>query len=82
MQLFVCLFDMFVHTSPLPSLPQTQAQRCAQSITCLFSFQVMERDAALMRQGGPTIFAQAKHLVGVPKIADYIVKAYKSAVTQ
>ncbi|XP_072040162.1 urease accessory protein UreG-like [Amphiura filiformis] len=41
--------------------------------------QVMDRDASLMRQSGPTIFAQAKHMKAVPEIADLIVKAYKDA---
>ncbi|XP_071946196.1 urease accessory protein UreG-like [Antedon mediterranea] len=38
---------------------------------------VMERDSCLMREDGPTIFAQAKHMVGIPEIADLIVKALK-----
>lgn len=40
----------------------------------------MERESATMRQGGPTIFAQAKHMIGVPEIAEHIVSAYKSSV--
>ncbi|KAL5015012.1 hypothetical protein ScPMuIL_009282 [Solemya velum] len=40
---------------------------------------VMERDAFMMRQDGPTIFTQAKHGVGVPEVADYIIKAHKEA---
>lgn len=40
----------------------------------------MERESAMMRQGGPTIFSQAKHLVGVKEIADHILNAYKQAV--
>lgn len=39
---------------------------------------VMERDAALMRQAGPTIFTQAKHNKGVPEIANFIIKSYES----
>ena len=34
----------------------------------------------MMRQGGPTIFSQAKHLVGVKEIADHILRAYRDAV--
>ncbi|RMX38256.1 hypothetical protein pdam_00003401 [Pocillopora damicornis] len=41
---------------------------------------VMERESAMMRQGGPTIFSQAKHLVGVKEIADHILAAYKDNV--
>ncbi|KAL4221784.1 hypothetical protein ACF0H5_020038 [Mactra antiquata] len=40
---------------------------------------VMDRDAKLMRQEGPTIFSQAKHMVGIPEIADLILKAQKYA---
>ena len=40
----------------------------------------MERESAMMRQGGPTIFSQAKHLVGVKEIADHILHAYRDAV--
>lgn len=40
----------------------------------------MERESAMMRQGGPTIFAQAKHLVGVKEIADLILTAYRETV--
>lgn len=39
----------------------------------------MDRDAKLMRQEGPTIFAQARHMKGVPEIADLILKAHKEA---
>ncbi|ESO91378.1 hypothetical protein LOTGIDRAFT_209701 [Lottia gigantea] len=38
---------------------------------------VMERDAALMRQKGPTIFAQAKHNVGIKEIAASILLSYE-----
>jgi len=41
---------------------------------------VMDRESAMMRQGGPTIFSQAKHLVGVKEIADHILAAYKGTV--
>lgn len=37
----------------------------------------MERDANVMRQGGPMVFSQAKHMIGVAEIADYILKAYR-----
>jgi len=39
----------------------------------------MDRDAKLMRQDGPTIFAQAKHMVGVPEIAQHILQSLKAA---
>lgn len=42
--------------------------------------QVMERDAQLMRQDGPTIFSQAKHMVGIPQIASLVLKARQFAV--
>lgn len=42
------------------------------------SLEVMKRDSDLMRQKGPTIFAQVKHMVGVPEIADLILQSYKS----
>ena len=34
----------------------------------------------MMRQGGPTIFSQAKHFVGVKEIADLILTGYREAV--
>lgn len=43
------------------------------------SLQVMEEESAVMRQGGPTIFAQAKHNVGVKQIADHILETYMHA---
>ena len=41
--------------------------------------QVMERDSNLMRQNGPTIFAQAKHMKGIEEIANLILNAHKEA---
>lgn len=41
---------------------------------------VMQRDAAMMRQTGPTLFTQAKHNIGVPEIADLILTAYTKTV--
>ncbi|KAK6177697.1 hypothetical protein SNE40_015748 [Patella caerulea] len=38
---------------------------------------VMERDAALMRQKGPTIFSQAKHNIGIKEIAASIILAFE-----
>ncbi|XP_013379665.1 uncharacterized protein LOC106151114 [Lingula anatina] len=38
---------------------------------------VMERDASMMRQTGPTLFTQAKHLVGVPEVAEHIMTALR-----
>ena len=46
-------------------------------IVLRMSAQVMDRDAKLMRQEGPTIFSQAKHNVGIAEIADLILKAHK-----
>lgn len=40
---------------------------------------VMERDANLMRQEGPTIFAQAKHMKGIQEISDLILESLKEA---
>ncbi|XP_060574730.1 urease accessory protein UreG-like [Ruditapes philippinarum] len=40
---------------------------------------VMDRDAKLMRQEGPTIFAQAKHMVGIPEIASLILESMRNA---
>lgn len=42
-------------------------------------FQVMDRDAKLMRQDGPTIFAQARHMKSIPEIASLILAAYREA---
>ncbi|XP_037288669.2 urease accessory protein UreG [Rhipicephalus microplus] len=36
---------------------------------------VMERDAARMRQGGPTLFCQAKHGVGVDEVVKLILES-------
>ena len=35
----------------------------------------MERDAKVMRQDGPTLFTQAKHMVGLQDIADHLLRA-------
>ena len=43
------------------------------------SLDVMDRDAKNMRGDGPTIFAQVKHGVGIPDIADHILKAAAAA---
>ena len=40
---------------------------------------VMERDAARMRDGGPTIFAQVKNGVAVKEIVDLILSAWRSS---
>lgn len=39
----------------------------------------MERDAARMRENGPTIFAQVKHGVGMDEILALILGAWKSS---
>ncbi|XP_022238539.1 uncharacterized protein LOC106457024 isoform X2 [Limulus polyphemus] len=41
---------------------------------------VMERDANVMRQNGPTLFIQARHNVGIDDVANYIMQAYKEVV--
>ncbi|XP_033107608.1 urease accessory protein UreG-like [Anneissia japonica] len=41
--------------------------------------EVMKRDSDLMRENGPTIFAQAKNMVAVPEIADLVVNAFRQA---
>lgn len=40
----------------------------------------MEDDAAVMRQGGPTLFIQAKHRTGVNEVAEHIFAAYQQQV--
>ncbi|OAL72379.1 urease accessory protein UreG [Trichophyton violaceum] len=40
---------------------------------------VMERDAAKMREGGPTVFAVVKHGKGVENIVDLILSAWKGS---
>ena len=42
--------------------------------------QVMKRDSTLMRQDGPTIFAQAKHMKGIEEIASLILGASREAM--
>jgi urease accessory protein len=39
----------------------------------------MARDAAKMRDGGPTIFSVVKHGEGVDKIIDLILGAWKAS---
>ena len=41
---------------------------------------VMLRDANKMREGGPVIFAQAKHGIGIPEIARHIINARAECV--
>lgn len=41
---------------------------------------VMERDALAMRQGGPFVFAQCKHGVGIAIICEHIFKAREKVV--
>ncbi|XP_070560382.1 urease accessory protein UreG-like isoform X2 [Ptychodera flava] len=38
--------------------------------------QVMSRDAEMMRQNGPTVFTQAKHMKGIDVVANHIIKAF------
>ena len=40
----------------------------------------MERDAKKIRDEGPLVFTQVKHNVGVDKIVEYILHAWKDAV--
>uniref|UniRef100_A0A0B7BMI2 CobW/HypB/UreG nucleotide-binding domain-containing protein n=2 Tax=Arion vulgaris TaxID=1028688 RepID=A0A0B7BMI2_9EUPU len=41
------------------------------------SLDVMQRDAKLMRQTGPTLFIQAKHGIGIDEVAERIIAAYR-----
>jgi urease accessory protein len=41
------------------------------------SLEVMRRDADMMRQGGPVVFAQVKHGLGVEEIAARVLKALR-----
>ncbi|KAF3177137.1 hypothetical protein TWF751_002661 [Orbilia oligospora] len=43
------------------------------------SLEVMDKDAKKIREGGPTIFAQVKHGVGVDEIAGLILSAWRSS---
>lgn len=40
------------------------------------NLQVMSSDAAVMRQEGPTMFVQAKHMKGIDEVANHILQAY------
>ncbi|URD75983.1 CobW/HypB/UreG, nucleotide-binding domain [Musa troglodytarum] len=40
---------------------------------------IMERDALRMRDGGPFVFAQVKHRVGVEEIVNHILQAWEAA---
>ncbi|KAF8770447.1 Urease accessory protein G like protein [Argiope bruennichi] len=40
---------------------------------------VMSSDARVMRQDGPTVFTQAKHMIGIEEVVEHILKAYKAA---
>ena len=46
----------------------------------MFVCQVMRRDAAVMRQEGPTVFTQAKHMVGIDTVAEHILQSHAAAV--
>ncbi|XP_006815239.1 uncharacterized protein LOC102805417 [Saccoglossus kowalevskii] len=41
--------------------------------------EVMERDAELMRQNGPTVFIQAKHMKGVDIVISHILKSLQES---
>ncbi|CAL1290777.1 unnamed protein product, partial [Larinioides sclopetarius] len=41
--------------------------------------EVMSSDAHVMRQDGPTVFIQAKHMIGIEAVVAHILKAYKDA---
>ncbi|GFY52331.1 urease accessory protein G, partial [Trichonephila inaurata madagascariensis] len=43
------------------------------------SLAVMSADANVMRQNGPTVLIQAKHMVGIESVAEHILSAYKNA---
>ncbi|KAI0223403.1 Urease accessory protein G [Lamellibrachia satsuma] len=42
---------------------------------------VMRHDSGIMRQTGPTIFIQAKHMVGIDKVVEHILRSYATAVS-
>ena len=46
-------------------------------VWCDVIVQVMDRDAKLMRQDGPTVFTQARHNVNIDQIAQHILTAFK-----
>jgi urease accessory protein len=46
------------------------------------SLDVMKRDAAMMREGGPTIFASIRHDDGVQEIKEAILGAWKVSGAQ
>ena len=41
------------------------------------SLDVMRRDAAAIREGGPTLFASVRHSEGVKEVMEGIVSAWK-----
>ena len=43
------------------------------------SLDVMKRDAAIMREGGPTIFSSVRHGTGVQEIKDAILSAWRAS---
>ncbi|GFR11149.1 uncharacterized urease accessory protein ureG-like [Trichonephila clavata] len=43
------------------------------------NLEVMSADANVMRQNGPTVLIQAKHMIGIEKVAEHILSAYKNA---
>ena len=43
------------------------------------SLEVMERDAAMMRDGGPVVFAAVKHDVGVDEVVKLVLEARTGA---
>ena len=43
------------------------------------SLDVMKRDAAIMREGGPTIFASVRHGDGVAEIKEAILGAWRAS---
>jgi len=45
------------------------------------SLEVMERDAARMRQGGPLVFARCNQGVGVQEIVEHITRAWRSSTS-
>jgi len=44
------------------------------------SIEVMQRDAAVMRQNGPTFLTEATHMKGVHAVADHIILSYKEMI--
>ncbi|KAK2161305.1 hypothetical protein LSH36_119g10005 [Paralvinella palmiformis] len=60
------------------ALPE-ERMRCVETGGCPHAAirEVMERDAKVMRQGGPMVFTQAKHMIGIDEVVKCLLKTYK-----